>query len=146
MYRQSFAKYASMISRGGNRFFDQELASYSIGCGQQFFLSQIADNSGISMYDLARLGNFDKATVTRAVQKLCESHYITCTVDENDRRVRRLYPTVAAEPVLKRLHELYEEWSEILTDGLSYEEIQAADAILAKIAGNASKYGKERND
>ena len=35
--RRYFFKYASMIYRISNRYYDQKLAPYGIGSGQQFF-------------------------------------------------------------------------------------------------------------
>ena len=83
----------SIAYRLSNRFYDRVLSPYQIGCGQQFFLLRIYENQGISMYDLARMGRFDKGTVTRAVQKLEEQGYVRCVPDERDKRVRRLYTT-----------------------------------------------------
>ena len=62
----------SIAYRMANRFYDRALARWGIGCGQQFFLLRIYENRGSSVYDLARMGLFDKGTATRAVQKLDE--------------------------------------------------------------------------
>lgn len=69
-------RHASILYRQANRFYDRELAPYCIGCGQQFFLLRIFEHQGINVLDLARLGQFDKGTATRAVQKLEEEGYI----------------------------------------------------------------------
>ena len=94
-----FTKFTSIIYRLGNRYYDRELARHQIGCGQQFFLLRIYENEGISMYDLAKTGYYDKGTVTRAIQKLEELSLIRCQVDEADRRIRHLYTTPAARPI-----------------------------------------------
>lgn len=136
----SLTKCASLITRGSNIFYDRALAPYGIGAGQQFFLCRIAENEGISMNDLACLGTFDKGTVTRAMQKLYDGGYITCVVDEKDRRIRRLYITEAARPLLDRLYALRLEWESILTSGLSAEEAALAGKLLEKLALNAADY------
>ena len=100
-----FTKFASIIYRLGNRYYDRELARHQIGCGQQFFLLRIYENEGISMYDLAKTGYYDKGTVTRAIQKLEELSLIRCQVDEADRRIRHLYTTPAARPIVENLYE-----------------------------------------
>ena len=143
MAHQTLAKLASIISRGSNRFFDQALFPYDIGCGQQFFLSQIAEHEGISMYDLAKLGRFDKATVTRAIQKLVEVGYITCVIDESDRRIHRLYTTQAAAQLLAYLRERSGAWERILTASLTQAEIDTVRALMEKVARNASAHQKE---
>ena len=93
--KSSLNKFISIIYRQGQRYFDRELTPYGIGCGQQFFLLRIFENDGISMYDLAMLGHFDKGTVTKAVQKLEEEGYLRIETDPADRRVRRLHATLS---------------------------------------------------
>ena len=84
MEQTYFTKYISILYRQGNRFYDRELAKYNIGYGQQFYLPRIYENQGLSMYELARLGHFDKGTVTKAVQKLDEQGYLRIETDERD--------------------------------------------------------------
>lgn len=127
----------SIMYRQSNRFYDRVLAPYQIGCGQQFFLLRIYENQGISMLDLARLGQFDKGTVTRAAQKLEEQGYVRSEPDEKDRRVRRLYTTDAVEPIAQAVYEARTRWNDILLDGMSDEEIAAANILLEKMAKNA---------
>lgn len=138
-----FSRYASIIHRHGNRYFDCTLAPDQIGCGQQFFLARIAENEGVSMYELAAIGRFDKGTVTKAVRKLEELGYIRCEVDEKDRRIRHLYTTEAALPVLERLRECRRKWNAALVQGMTEQEIAQASRLLQKMAANACQYHPE---
>lgn len=138
-----FYKYASILHRCGNRFYDQALASFGIGCGQQFFLLRIAEHEGITMYDLAALGRFDKGTVTRAVQKLEELGYLRSETDEHDRRIRHLYTTNTAGPVLRAIKESRREWVGRISEGLTPEEVERAENLLAHLARNACQYNIE---
>lgn len=135
-----FTKFASIIYRLGNRYYDRELARHQIGCGQQFFLLRIYENEGISMYDLAKTGYYDKGTVTRAIQKLEELSLIRCQVDEADRRIRHLYTTPAARPIVENLYETRQKWNRILTAGMTEQEADEAQRLLGKMAGNAYNY------
>ena len=53
-----------MIYRNTNRYFDMALSDTKISSGQYFFLGFISENEGLTMYDLAKMGGFDKGTVT----------------------------------------------------------------------------------
>ena len=130
----------SVAYRNGNRFYDRELSPYQIGCGQQFFLLRIYENQGISMLDLARMGQFDKGTVTRAVQRLEELRYIRSEPDERDKRIRRLYTTEAVEPIAQAVAQARERWCAVLTRDMSPEEVAEASHLLEKIAHNAHTY------
>lgn len=145
MFIPAFFKHASIMHRCGNRFYDRVLVPFGIGCGQQFFLSRVAEREGISMYDLAALGRFDKGTVTRAVQKLEELGYLRSETDARDRRIRHLYTTDAAQPVLRAITDARSRWVEAVTAGLSPAEIAQADALFARLAQNAATLEGERN-
>lgn len=133
-------RHASILYRQANRFYDRALAPYGIGCGQQFFLLRIFEHQGINVLDLARLGQFDKGTATRAVQKQEEEGYIRSEPDPQDRRMRRLYTTPAAEPIVQEVFAARERWNQILTRGIRQEEIEQADKLLAHMAENALNY------
>ena len=135
----------SIAYRLSNRFYDRVLSPYQIGCGQQFFLLRIYENQGISMYDLARMGRFDKGTVTRAVQKLEEQGYIRVETDKADKRLRRLYTTKKAVLIIEQLYDIRQEWNEILVNGLTPDECTEAESLLDKMAQNAWRYMNERS-
>lgn len=133
----SLGRSISIAYRMGNRFYDRELAPLGMGCGQQFFLLRICENRGISMYDLARMGLFDKGTATRAVQKLEELGYVRSEADECDKRIRRLYATQAGEDVVRAGYAARERWTALLTRGMTPEEAETARALLSRMAENA---------
>ena len=141
MMRQPYQlnKLISIIHRHGQRFFDRELFE-GVKSGQQFFLVRIYENQGISMQELAGLGYFDKGTVTRAIQKLEELSLIRCQVDEADRRIRHLYTTPAARPIVENLYETRQKWNRILTSGMTEQEADEAQRLLGKMAENAYNY------
>ena len=97
---REIGKYISILQRLSNIYFANELSSYQIGCGQQFFLLQIFKNPGISLQELASNGSYDKATATRAVKKLEEEAYVRTETDGEDKRVRHIYATEKAKRVV----------------------------------------------
>ncbi|WP_040195488.1 MarR family winged helix-turn-helix transcriptional regulator [Candidatus Soleaferrea massiliensis] len=133
-------KHTSIIYRQGNRFYDRELSRYNIGCGQQFFLLRIYENEGISMVDLAQLGFYDKGTVTKAVQKLEEQGYIAIKSDPLDKRIRRVYTTREAQPIIEGIYDARRRWNEVLTAGMTDEEAGMAEQLLDRMADNAYQY------
>lgn len=136
MERQSitFLKYISIVQRNTNRYFDLRLTAEQIGSGQQFFLLRIAENEGITMYDLARIGNYDKGTVTKAVQKMEQQGYVRMEIDEHDKRVRHLYTTERARQVVERVYDLRDEWNAKITSTFTPEEREQVFALLARMA------------
>ena len=64
----AISKYSSMVYRLSQIYFDEQLAPYHIGCGQQFFLLHIYRHPGINQYELAYQDHYDKGTTARAVK------------------------------------------------------------------------------
>lgn len=129
-------RYISIIERNTRRYYDSLLEPSGIGSGQQFFLLRIYENDGISMYDLAKLGNFDKATVTRAVQRLVGQGYVKSILDPADHRIRRLHVTETAMPLIRYIYQIRDAW----TDGLTRELDEEARARLLSVLAQMAQY------
>lgn len=140
----SISKYSSIVYRFGQIYFDEQLAPYGIGCGQQFFLLHIAQNPGINQFELAYKDHYDKGTCARAVKKLEELGYIIRRADEKDRRITKLYVTKQGLEVVNRVLEVLKEWYEIITDGMDEDERDLVAQLMRKVAGNASHYIRGR--
>ncbi len=138
--RREIGKYISIIQRLSNIYFSNNLASYQIGCGQQFFLLQIYRNPGISLQELASRGYYDKATATRAVKKLEEEAYVRLETDGEDKRVRHIFATKKAEEVVEKTLESVAVLTNFLLDGFDEGEREAAEAMLIRMAGNAHRH------
>lgn len=133
-------KNISVLSRLSARFYDRQLASHGIGCGQQFFLFEIAQAPGITLQALAQTGHYDNGSATRATQKLEADGYLRIETDSADKRIRRYYITDEAEALLKATRIAKREWHKILMKGFSDEEAELANKLLARMAENACRY------
>lgn len=134
---REIGKYISILQRLNNMYFANQLSSYQIGCGQQFFLLQIFKNPGMSLHELASFGQYDKATATRAVKKLEEEGYVLTKMAEEDKRIRRIYVTDKAGAVVRKTLESVNEWSGIVLKDFTEEERDAAEQMLIRMAHNA---------
>lgn len=135
--KYTFLRYLSAIHRSTIRYLDIALWDTGLGCGRQFFLTYIYENPGITMYDLAKTGNFDKGTITKAIQKLDELGYVSICPDERDRRVKHLYLTQTGGQFLDRVYETRRIWKEQITRGISPEELASLSALLEKMDSNS---------
>ncbi|MBO8464011.1 MAG: MarR family transcriptional regulator [Firmicutes bacterium] len=134
----TFLKSISLIQRNTNRYFDTMLEEFQIGSGQQFFLLRIFEHDGITLYDLAKTGGYDKGTATKAVQKLVDQGYVECVMDERDKRVRHLHITPSGMPVIERLYEIRACWKSTLLDGMTNEQEEELLKLLEQIAKASS--------
>ena len=142
---ETFLKYISIIQRNYTRYMDYELEKKQIGYGQQFFLPCIYEYDGITMYDLAKIGRFDKGTVTKAVQKLIEEGYVISETDENDRRVKHLHITPKSIPVIELIYELRDRWKNIIIKDISIKDEEKLKFLLKEIPENSCEAMKDIN-
>lgn len=136
-------KYASMIYRSSQVYFDEMLAPYQIGSGQHFFMTHIDAQPGISANELAEKGNFDKGTCARAVKKLEDLGYVKCVQRIDDRRSIKLYLTPLGESIIPVIKKIQQDWINILGQNIEEEEMQFINDILSKMAENATVYVNE---
>ena len=85
-------------------------------------------------------------TVVGLVGRLAASGFVGCTVDENDRRHKkiRLLPKAYAIEQEIRADRLRSE--QILTSGMSPEEVEALCRLLDKVYENIEKYGEGQEE
>ncbi len=102
---------------------DKQAARHGITRAQWAVLAKVERTEGLKQTELAEQMEMQPITLTRLVDKLCNSGWIERRGDETDRRVNRLYLKKAARPLLGKLSGLR---SEITTTAL--EGISPADA------------------
>ena len=132
-------KYSSMFYRLTQAYFNEELKDMGIGAGQQYFLDRIARHPGIGVTQLAQTAGFDNGTSAKAVKRLMDLNLVRCEADESDGRVKKLYVTDMAMPIVERVREMKRRWREIATDGFTDDEKRLAAEALKKLAENAAK-------
>ena len=106
MAEESFVISLSVLYRNAQKYFDHALQAYQIGWGQLIFLFYINENEGCTMQEVTRIGEVDKGTTTKSIQKLKELDYVEVRQDAKDKRIRRLYTTEKAQTMMNALYGL----------------------------------------
>ncbi len=127
----------SILFRNTQKYFDKVLAQYDIGSGQLMFLFSIYEHEGITMQEVTQIGELDKGTTTKSIQKLIEQGYVQSRVDEVDRRVKRLYTTAKAAEIMNALYDYRNECRNKLSEGMDFDLFEE---MLTKACDNSRKY------
>lgn len=130
----------SILYRLTQKFYDKKLSGFQIGSGQIQFLLMIYENEGISMQALAKMGAYDKGTITKSISKLEECGYIRQEMDVHDKRVKCLYTTEKAKAIIAEVYLIRREWWEHITQGLRVEEVDRFMEMQDLMVANAMKY------
>lgn len=104
--------------------------------GQFVFITRICENEGISLTDLTRLLKVDKATTTKAVQKLIAAGFIEKIRDTADLRIWRLHPLSRAKNLYPALIAEENKNVRLCFGALSDEERTTADRLTERMRVN----------
>ena len=124
------------VQRLMRAYADKEAARYGITRAQWAVLAKVERSEGLKQTELAEQLEMQPITLTRLIDKLCDSGWIERRGDNNDRRVNRLYLRKAARPLLGKLAGLKSEITAAALAGISPTEAERLVAQLENIKEN----------
>jgi len=142
------------VARLLKTYADQRARDLGMTRAQWAVLSRIEHAEGLKQCALADTLDLQPITLTRLIDRLCENGLIERRADPDDRRVKRLYLTPAARPVLDALAHI---GMDLMATVLSGVEPSAVEQLLLQlltlktnlrnaIAGQASDVAMERRN
>ena len=131
---------SSILYRCNQKYFDKLLSEYELGYTHMLLLTEIYENEGISMIELALRGVFDKGTITKSIQRLEQLGYVAIESSETDKRSKLLYTSRKAQEIMPKLYQLRSEWNSYLSTELDSEELEAYTKAQAKLIDKARAY------
>src|ERR1700688_3128302 len=106
---REFAFTINDVARMMRTYADYQGAQFGVTRAQWAVLVRLDRFEGVKQSELAEMLDLQPITLTRLLDRLCDSGLIERRADPRDRRVNRLFLTPAARPLLQRLGELGEE-------------------------------------
>ena len=105
---REFAFLISDVARLMRTYVDQLARQYGMTRAQWAVLVRVERSEGLKQHELAEMLDIQRITLTRLIDRLCDSGMIERRADPHDRRAKRLFLTPAARPLLDRLFALSE--------------------------------------
>ena len=96
-----------------------------------------AKRAGIPAAVVVRKGATQEAFEEKLSALLEENGFIVRRRSENDRRLLQVYPTEKMEQALPVVRACFRSWRDSLTEGMSEEEINTLEQLLARLAERA---------
>ncbi|OCA78574.1 hypothetical protein BBH99_08210 [Chryseobacterium contaminans] len=109
---------------------------FSITIDQWLIIKAILENPGITQNEIGDLVFKDNASVTRIIDLMVKSEYITRHVHPDDRRKTNLEVTDSGKKVIKEVQNIVENNREIALKGVSKDELEMMYSALLKISEN----------
>ena len=142
MFRPNFK--VLKIFRLGMSYANQQLKDIDISSGLVYFIIELSQVEWLNMSDLSTAVGVDNAYATRAVEKLSALGYVNKVQDEQDRRAYRISLTASGRQIAERVIETMKQWVEIITAGVSLEDIVTVNRVFDQFYQNALKSMENR--
>lgn len=130
-------RYINTIARCANLYHDEALRSTGLSSYQSSYIPIVCAKPGITQDQIARELHVNRSSVTRQMTSLEENGFVTRRRSSDDRRAVEVYPTDKAQAVLPAVREARKNWRSLLLDGMTDEEREALDVLLARLADRA---------
>jgi MarR family transcriptional regulator for hemolysin len=121
---REFAFMLNDVARMLRTYADQKAAQFGITRAQWVVLARVDRSEGLKQSELAEVLDLQPISLTRLLDKLCESGLIERRADPIDRRAKRLFLTASAGPLLEKLGDLGEELMGTALSGVDRESVQ----------------------
>lgn len=141
---QEFAFMLNDVARLLRTYADYKAARFGITRAQWAVLVRLDRSEGLKQSELAEILDLQPITLTRLLDKLCQSGLIERRSDPTDRRAKRLFLTAAARPFLKELSGLGEELMATALVGVEREAVERTVAQLAIVKDNLREAIQQR--
>jgi MarR family transcriptional regulator for hemolysin len=143
--RREFAFILNDVARLVRTYADYKAAQFGMTRAQWAVLVRVDRFEGLNQSELAEGLDLQPITLTRLLDKLCDSGLIERRPDPSDRRAKRLFLMPAARPLLKQLGVLGEETMANVLDGVSPESVEQIVSQLAIVKENLRRLIQQRN-
>lgn len=115
---------------------DKKARQFGMTRAQWAVLAKVERNEGQKQTDLADAMEMAPISLTRLIDKLCDSGLIERRNDHADRRIKRLYLTEAARPLTAKLGVLRGDLMQVAFEGVSEAEMHQLVDHLETIKDN----------
>lgn len=132
------------IVRCGIQFRGEQTAPLGLKSCHIGYLSRICCHPGISQDQLAQMMFINKSNVARQVAALEEDGFITRTPAAADKRVLELFPTEKTLALMPQLEQIVLQWDQLITEGITQEQVQTVTRILEKMKENAAAWVNQK--
>ena len=126
----------SYLLRAQSAFYTQHLEPFNISYGQFPFLMALYREDGVNQDTIAKRLLFNKATITRAIDKLERVGYVYRTQNEYDRRSNQIFLTSKGREIESSITQLSREWNSILLSGFTEVESIVLKELMKKIVSS----------
>lgn len=133
----------AVIRRGEHSFVRERLKEEALLPVEAFALQLIATMDGCNQDALSVRLEVDKGRVAKLLARLERQGHIQRTVNQCNKREKKVQITDRGRQVLQRVSETFEEWNELCLEGFSEQERTQYFSYIHRIAENVARNRKD---
>lgn len=141
--KNEILREVGMLSRCIQSISDIKFREINLQRGQFIFLTRICEQPGINLIELSNILKVDKATTTKAIQKLLKEKYVLRERDVADKRMWHLFPSSKAKEIYSYIIQEENQNIEICLKGFTLEERHTVYQLLKKMRENIEQDWKD---
>ncbi len=141
---ESIGRDISHIFRSINIYLSKELEPYGIGSGQFPFFMRLLYHDGVSQETLANALRYDRATITRSLNKLEEMGYVIRKKDPADKRAYCVHLTDRGREMKVLFIKISKQLNDVILRGFSDEEKTMFLSMVERAARNIAHENEMR--
>ncbi|MDR4433700.1 MarR family transcriptional regulator [Bacillus tequilensis] len=128
-----------MIARALDSISNIEFKDLDLTRGQYLYLVRIYENPGIIQEKLAEMIKVDRTTAARAIKKLEMQGFIQKQPDEQNKKIKKLFPTEKGKKVYPLLKREGEHSMEVALSGFTPEEKETMFKLVHRVRKNVER-------
>ncbi|EWH22550.1 MarR family winged helix-turn-helix transcriptional regulator [Bacillus haynesii] len=128
-----------MIARALDSISNIEFKEHDLTKGQYLYLVRICENPGIIQEKLAEMIKVDRTTAARAIKKLEMKGFIERRDDEQNKKIKKLFPTEKGNEVFPFIKRENDHSNRVALEGFSEEEAEIIFNLLQRVRKNVEK-------
>ncbi|MCI4137674.1 MarR family transcriptional regulator [Bacillus vallismortis] len=128
-----------MIARALDSISNIEFKDLDLTRGQYLYLVRIYENPGIIQEKLAEMIKVDRTTAARAIKKLEMQGFIQKMPDEQNKKIKKLFPTEKGKKVYPLLRREGEHSTEVALSGFTPEEKETISVLIHRVRNNIER-------
>ncbi|WP_077307636.1 MarR family winged helix-turn-helix transcriptional regulator [Terribacillus halophilus] len=128
-----------MVARALDSISNIEFKQYALSKGQYLYLVRICETPGIIQEKLAEMIKVDRTTTARAIKKLAMNDFIEKRDDENNKKIKKLFPTDKGYNAYQFIRRENDFSNKVALSGLNESEINILFKLLQRVRKNTEK-------
>jgi DNA-binding MarR family transcriptional regulator len=133
-------RHVSLLFRMGERFLNRKLAGSGVSSGTASLLLELREGGACNPAALSAAVGVDKSHVTRALQSLKQSGYVTITPGATDRRSVTVSLTRKGHAAAGLVEEAMLSWVAVVSRGVSRANLGTVNTVFDTFYTNAVEY------